>query len=61
MVFTAVAADNGHLWYSEWDTVDRGNKDATPMRRWNQNLLDAGRWSIRSLLKTQTLRSRVYQ
>ena len=52
MVFTAVgAADNGHLWYSEWDTVDRGNKDATPMRRWNQNLLDAGRWSIRSLLK----------
>ena len=24
-IYSGVWADNGHLWYSEWDTVDRGN------------------------------------
>lgn len=24
-IYSGVWADNGHLWYSEWDTIDKGN------------------------------------
>ena len=43
-IYSGVWADNGHLWYSEWDTVDRGNKvgntyAALELNRWT---LDGG-------------------
>jgi hypothetical protein len=43
-IYSGVWADNGHLWYSEWDTVDRGNKvgntyTALELNRWT---LDGG-------------------
>lgn len=25
-IYSGEWSDNGHLWYSEWDTVDRGNQ-----------------------------------
>ena len=41
-IYSGVWADNGHLWYSEWDTVDRGNKigntyAALELNRWTLN------------------------
>ena len=43
-IYSGVWADNGHLWYSEWDTVDRGNRvgntyAALELNRWT---LDGG-------------------
>ena len=40
-IYSGVWADNGHLWYSEWDTVDRGNKAGNTYAA-----LELNRWTL---------------
>lgn len=40
-IYNGVWADNGHLWYSEWDTVDRGNKVGNTYAT-----LELNRWTL---------------
>lgn len=40
-IYSGVWADNGHLWYSEWDTVDRGNTFGS-----TYTTLELNRWTL---------------
>lgn len=40
-IYAGVWADNGHTWYSDWDTVDTGNTGDIPFTS-----LELNRWSL---------------
>lgn len=40
-IYSGVWADNGHLWFSEWDTVDRGNTMGN-----TYTTLELNRWAL---------------
>lgn len=42
-IYSGQWADNGHLWYSEWETVDKGNTSENTYAVFELNRWSAGR------------------